>query len=88
MLVRLTYIFETAGGFRYEREEPCEILKIARDNYRELKKLATEAGDYADWYIDTADPLMPHGIITSCIKGVSKSYTLWTEMTPVNENES
>ena len=35
MKVNLTYVFDTKDGFRYERETPSEILKIARENIEE-----------------------------------------------------
>ena len=85
MLVRLTYIFETDGGFRYEREDPKEIMDIVRANYKALKELVGGDGEYADWYIDETDPLMPRGIITTHLDGLWKVYKLSTTMTPVNE---
>lgn len=82
MNVKLTYVFETKDGFRYERENPEEIKELVQANYDALKEIVRD-GDSLDMIKDYTNQYMPEATITACIDGKWMVYKLHTIVTPI-----
>ena len=82
MNVKLTYVFETKDGFRYERETPEEIIKIVEENYKALKRIAKD-GDSVNMTTDYRNRYFPSATISACIQGTWRYYHLRTEVTEI-----
>ena len=80
MNVQLNYIFECAGGFKYVRNTPSEILEVMSDNYQALHKMMKGDDDYCNCLLDSTNKYFPSGSISACLHGVHIYYTLRTEI--------
>lgn len=82
MKVEIKYIFETKGGFRYERDTFEEIVQIVEDNYKALAEIASN-GDSLNLYKDYNNKYFPKATISACIAGNWRYYELYTEITEI-----
>lgn len=86
MIQDLIYVFECRNGFKYERTNADEIIRIFDDNVKALEEMKSES-DTLYVFIAKSDKLNLKGYIISNIKGVRKHYVLRTEIRKFDERK-
>ena len=86
MIQNLVYVFECEDGFKYERIDADEIIRIFEENAKALEEMKGE-GDTLNIFIDKSNKPILKGSITSDIKGVRKYYVLRTEIRKFDERK-
>ena len=86
MIQKIVYVFECEDGFKYERIDAEEIIRIFDENAKALEEMGGE-GDTLNVFIDKSNKPILKGSITTDIKGVRKYYTLRTEVRKFDERK-
>lgn len=86
MIKNLVYVFECENGFKYERTDAEEIIRIFDGNVKALEEMKGES-DTLNVFIDKSNKPILKGSIDIEIKGVRKYYVLRTEIRKFDERK-